>query len=157
MKTGSSVQSTDSRERSLDRLLELLPHQEPLRLISAVTDYEAGKLLQASYSPSRFQDFCKEPLIPPSLLIEGLAQAAVLFVQMETRPLREGEFPLLGGLKAHVAVPVSWEETLHYTVRAVRILSTQAVVEGEVKLSGGTEAIRAVITVAVAGSLPGTA
>ncbi|MFS0836946.1 3-hydroxyacyl-ACP dehydratase FabZ family protein [Paenibacillus sp. 1P03SA] len=140
-----------SRAPDYRHLLAMLPHQFPLRVLDEVKDYSPGKFLIAGCSPEPLKIyFGGTDTIPPTLLIEGLAQACVILTQLETAPLAEDEVPLLGAIKAKLLNPVSWQESILYKVEPVRILSKKAIFTGTLYRSDGTTAVSAELSVAVA-------
>lgn len=114
-------------------ILTLLPHQPPFRFIDHVTRYVPDCLLEAMFSPFSIKEkFGIRSCLPETILIEGLAQAAVLFMQLETRPLKEDETPLLGSLNVAIHGSFRWEDQFLYRVESIRILEKQAVLKGKV-------------------------
>jgi 3-hydroxymyristoyl/3-hydroxydecanoyl-(acyl carrier protein) dehydratase len=131
-------------------ILALLPHQPPFRFVDNVIRYEPKRLLQAKFSPHCLEvPFGVFKEIPETILIEGLAQAAVLLTQLETEPLKEGDIPLLGSVNVTLLKKVQWGETLIYTVEPIRILEKQAVLKGRITV-GEESTVVATLSVAVA-------
>jgi 3-hydroxymyristoyl/3-hydroxydecanoyl-(acyl carrier protein) dehydratase len=131
-------------------ILALLPHQPPFRFVDNVIRYEPGRFLQAKFSPPSLEvPFGISKEIPETILIEGLAQVAVLLTQLETEPLKEGDIPLLGSVNVTLIKKVQWGETLIYTVEPIRILEKQAVLKGRITV-GKELTVVATLSVAVA-------
>lgn len=66
-------------------IMEILPHRYPMLLIDAVLEYEAGVFAVAkkefSYNEPFFQGhYPKKPIVPGTLLLEGLSQAAAFAI-----------------------------------------------------------------------------
>jgi 3-hydroxymyristoyl/3-hydroxydecanoyl-(acyl carrier protein) dehydratase len=133
-------------------ILTLLPHQPPFRFVDKINRYEPGELLEAQFSPLHIQPlFGVVSEVPETILIEGLAQSAVLLAQLETMPLKDGEIPLLGSVNATLFNQVNWDETIVYTIELVRIFEKQAILKGTIFM--GIEPIgSASLSVAVARS-----
>ncbi len=71
----------------LRRIFELLPHRYPFLLVDRVTDFEPGKRLTAlknvTFNEPFFQGhFPGNPVMPGVLILEALAQASGLLVQL---------------------------------------------------------------------------
>lgn len=141
----------DYPDNRYDEMLKLLPHQMPLRMIDKITDYARGSKIEAQFDPSTFNTiFGNAATIPETCLLEGLAQTAIIFTQMETKPLEEDEFPMLGSIQAVVYRPLVWTECITYQIHPVRFLKKQAMLEG--LLFGDDKSVAAAsasITVAV--------
>lgn len=137
------------RERSA--LVDMLPHQPPFRFVDHVTDYAAGKELKASFYPEPLREVLGDQQHPPaSVLIEGLAQTAVIFVQLETDPLQPHEIPLLGKVEASIDGRVDWNAVISYEITPIRLGRSQAALHGEV-WANGERAICATLYVAISG------
>lgn len=120
-------------------MIALLPQQEPFRFVDGISRYQPQESLEAFFRPGPLRDKLGRPsYVPDTCLIEGLAQATVIFTQLETEPVRPGELPLLGSIDAKLIRSVSWNERLTYQVRPIRMLKRRAILEGMV-LGGGEE------------------
>jgi len=130
----------------------MLPHQFPFRFISNVTQYIPQRVLQTEFTPSSQLPFLRFEYVPETVLIEGIAQTAVLLTQLETKPLVDGEVPLLGSVKMKVVKQVLWGKTILFEVEPVRTVGQQAVLKGKAFVESGT-LITATVSVAVASKL----
>ncbi|WP_214483017.1 FabA-like domain protein [Bacillus sp. SM2101] len=111
-----------------------MPHQYPLRLIDRVDKYVPKELLRATLDIKQL-DWLNTKIVPYSVLLEGMAQAAVIFIQLETRPLKENEVPVLGAIKSEIlSKSLPSKGKVSYDVKPLRILETQAVLEGIIKV-----------------------
>lgn len=138
---------------NIEEILTILPHQPPFRFIDHVIEYAPGRYLQASFTPDSAEKLFSVFIeVPETIMIEGLAQAAVLLTQLETEPLKEGDIPLLGSVKATLFESVPWDKTLIYTVEPIRILEKQAVIQGNICVDGQT-VLKATLSVAVSTNL----
>ncbi|MBG9794367.1 hypothetical protein ABD76_18380 [Paenibacillus dendritiformis] len=118
-------------------LVEQLPQQPPFRFVERIDHYESGKSLLASIRlQSVYDDLRGLPVFPEVCVMEGLAQSAVLLVQLETGPLLEGEAPILGSLFMRKSGPAAWHEELKYEVKPIRLLTSQARIEARAYASG---------------------
>ncbi|MEO8673068.1 MAG: 3-hydroxyacyl-ACP dehydratase FabZ [Tahibacter sp.] len=71
------------------RILELLPHRYPFLLVDRVTSFETGKRLTAIKNVTINEPFFQghfpgHPVMPGVLIIEALAQASGLLVQLSS-------------------------------------------------------------------------
>lgn len=62
-------------------IMKILPHRYPMLLIDAIIEYEAGAFAvgrkRFSYNEPYFQGhYPKQPIVPGTILLEGLSQAA---------------------------------------------------------------------------------
>ncbi|MCF2945184.1 hotdog family protein [Paenibacillus tarimensis] len=136
----------------LSSVMDLLPHEPPFRFVTQVTRYQSGECLYASheFTWSESERMGGGEAVPEVCLLEGLAQTAVLFTQLETSPLEKWEFPLLGHVHAAVQGEAGWGTPVNYEVKMIRILAKRAVLSGSVYTSDGRTCLEATLTVAVA-------
>ncbi|PAD78296.1 3-hydroxyacyl-ACP dehydratase FabZ family protein [Paenibacillus campinasensis] len=119
------------------RMIEQLPQRPPFRFVEQIDRYEAGQYLLASIRLQSVRGPMRcLPAFPEACVMEGLAQSAVLLVQLETGPLREGEVPILGSLFMRQSKAVAWHETLRYEVKPIRLLASQARIEATAYAAG---------------------
>ncbi len=131
-------------------MVELLPHQYPFRLVDAITRYVKGEGIHARFHQlPLYPYFGKGATMPSSLLIEGLAQVAVLFTQLETRPLQPHEVPLLGKIEADVAGKAVWDQPLAYELSPIRMFCKQAILYGVARQNGGPPIVSATLMVSI--------
>lgn len=77
----------DSTAARIDRILEILPHRYPFLLVDRVLDFTPGKSIRAiknvTFNEPFFQGhFPGNPVMPGVLIIEALAQASGVLVQL---------------------------------------------------------------------------
>lgn len=138
-------------ERNAQQIVRLLPQQYPFRFVDHVSQYRKGKSMKAVFNPLPLYPYLGQgDTLPVSVLVEGLAQVAVLFTQLETRPLESYEMPLLGKIKVNVTGTAGWNRQLVYELSPVRILSNQAIFSGVVKYGHDLPILSATLGVAVA-------
>jgi len=73
----------------IGRILNLLPHRYPFLLVDRVVEFEVGKRLKAFKNVTINEPFFQghfpgHPVMPGVLIIEALAQASGLLVQLST-------------------------------------------------------------------------
>lgn len=110
-----------------EQLINELPQKPPFRFVDQIHNYAPGHSLMASVELHSLQAQMKDlAMFPAVCVVEGLAQAAVLLIQLETGPLLEGEIPILGSLSVDQVKPAAWQEQLIYEVELIRLLTMQA-------------------------------
>lgn len=123
----------------------LLPHRHPMLLIDRVTDIRPGKSLTAVKSVTVSEPWYAgladdgDHAYPPVLLAESWCQAAgVLACLGQPNPdVLTGRVTLFGGIKnMEFRSSVYPGDTLRHTVRAVRMLTAAAALEGETHRDG---------------------
>ncbi|UFJ42408.1 hypothetical protein LOK74_07955 [Brevibacillus humidisoli] len=143
---------------NLQQLMSLLPQQVPFRFVDQIICYQPGEWLEAVFLPERLHDSLgSQSFFPDTCLMEGLAQATVIFTQLETEPLRPGELPLLGSIETELVRPVAWDEQLTYQIRPIRMMQRRAILEGAVygrvgQSEPGDLAAKAIIGVVISSS-----
>jgi len=130
-------------------MLMLLPHQAPLRLVDDILEYVPGMRMVAQFQPASLYPYCRESYVPEALLMEGLAQTAVLFTQLETEELKEDDFPLLGNVEAATFCQAGWEDTLMFTVTPLRFAHRRSLLQGIAHTASGKRLIRVSLGLAV--------
>ncbi|TYS60656.1 FabA-like domain protein [Bacillus infantis] len=139
--------------KTLKEITALLPHQPPFRFVDNVTEYIPTKELCATFKPIDCKStFGDSDEVPFTILGEGLAQAAVIFTQMESEPLTESDVPMLGNMEASYFGRVLWEDKITYKIKPYRILGRQAILYGKLFGSNGELVLSAKLSVAVRNS-----
>ncbi len=138
--------STSSLDKPLDvrRILDLLPHRYPFLLVDRVVEFEAGKRLKAFKNVTINEPFFQghfpgHPVMPGVLIIEALAQASGLLVQLssEVDPNQHPLFYLVKVDKARFARIVTPGDQLVLHVEQKRMIrrmgqfQCQALVDGQ--------------------------
>lgn len=123
--------STSSLDKPLDvrRILDLLPHRYPFLLVDRVVEFEAGKRLKALKNVTINEPFFQghfpgHPVMPGVLIIEALAQASGLLVQLssELDPTQHPLFYLVKVDKARFARIVAPGDQLVLHVEQKRMI-----------------------------------
>lgn len=138
----------DNKTWSSQQILSMLPHQFPFRFISNIIQYIPQRVLKTEFTPSSMLPFVRFEYVPETVLIEGIAQTAVLLTQLETKPLVDGEVPLLGSVKMEAFNQALWGKTILFEVEPVRTVGQKAVLKGKALVESGTLII-ATVSVAV--------
>ncbi|PEM43186.1 3-hydroxyacyl-ACP dehydratase FabZ family protein [Bacillus toyonensis] len=113
-------------------IINLLPHQKPFRFIDDIISYKPNHSLKAMYCPSSIEKKIKTRDVPVTILIEGLAQTAILYTQLETEPLKENDVPMLGSVEYEIFKSFEWGRSVTYVVMPIRLLKNQAIIKGEI-------------------------
>ncbi|MBS0193521.1 MAG: 3-hydroxyacyl-ACP dehydratase FabZ [Proteobacteria bacterium] len=87
---------TPSQTRDVEAIMAMLPHRYPFLMVDRVLGYEPHKSLRAmkniTFNEPYFQGhFPGHPVMPGVMIIEAMAQAAGLLVQLSSPPPAEGE------------------------------------------------------------------
>jgi len=110
----------------------MLPQKQPFAFIDRIMHYEPKQYLKAEFvNPDFMGEGDRRKELPITILVEGMAQAAVLLTQLETSPLQDSEIPLLGKLEVTVFKEFKRGGRLYYSVKPIKMLSKQAVIAGE--------------------------
>ena len=113
--------------------MDLLPHQLPFRLVEKVDTYQPSKLLRTTLNTQKLYWLDNKEEVPYSIMLEGVAQTAVIFIQLETKPLQKNEFPVLGSVKSdYIQKAPLYGGMLSFEVKPLRIHDKQAILEGKV-------------------------
>jgi len=114
-----------------DSMIEHLPHQFPIRLVDTIVHYEEKVMLVGQVNPFEHRRWYGDlEWIPPVFLIEGMAQTASIYIQLETEPLDEWEIPVLGSVRSTGHLRTDWSGLLYWKVVPLRIAQRNAVMEG---------------------------
>ncbi|WP_053217801.1 hotdog family protein [Virgibacillus senegalensis] len=105
--------------------VDLIPQKPPFRFVDEVVEYKKNQSLTAAFDYANYlADFPFIDKLPPSFLIEGLAQSSVLFVERETSPLEEKEIPILGTIDFDfVKEPRGGEDKVYYFIEPMKVFS----------------------------------
>ncbi|HTA65305.1 MAG TPA: 3-hydroxyacyl-ACP dehydratase FabZ [Xanthomonadaceae bacterium] len=129
----------------VEAIMAMLPHRYPFLMVDRVLGYEAGKSLRATKNVTVNEPFFQghfpgHPVMPGVMIIEAMAQAAGLLVQISAPPRAEGEpqpiFYLVKVDKARfnrIVVPgdqLVFEVELLRTLRNMGLYACRALVDG---------------------------
>ncbi|MBS0576960.1 MAG: 3-hydroxyacyl-ACP dehydratase FabZ [Proteobacteria bacterium] len=134
-----------SQVRDVEAIMAMLPHRYPFLMVDRVLSYETGKSLRAiknvSFNEPQFQGhFPKHPVMPGVLIIEGMAQAAGLLVQVSTPADPDADQSIFYLVKvdkarfSRVVVPgdqLVFEVELIRTLRNMGLYACRALVDGK--------------------------
>ncbi|MCU0665692.1 MAG: 3-hydroxyacyl-ACP dehydratase FabZ [Candidatus Omnitrophica bacterium] len=127
---------------NIEQLQEILPQRFPFLLIDRVVELEPGKKVKAVKNVSMNEEFFSghfpsNPIMPGVLIIEAMAQAAiVLFSSAKTQAKDKKMRYYLGSVKVRFFHPVTPGDQLYITVEPVKMLSQMAIVSVKAEVSG---------------------
>lgn len=83
----TELATTPATQADIGRILEMLPHRYPFLLVDRVLDFDPGKQLRAIKNVSVNEPFFQghfpgNPVMPGVLIIEAMAQASGVLVQL---------------------------------------------------------------------------
>ena len=111
----------------INEILRYLPHRYPFLLLDRVTDYEAGKSIEALKNvtinePFFVGHFPHHPVMPGVLIIEAMAQAAAIlsFVTMGAKADDKSIYYFVGIDNARFKRPVTPGDALRISVTLTR-------------------------------------
>lgn len=117
----------------MNTLIEKLPQEPPFRFLSAIDEYKKGEYIKGRLYINSLPIEVRNTsgFFLTSFILEGLAQLGVIFIQLETKPLEYGEFPLLGLMNFTNINTVSWEQTdIELMIESTKIHENQAFLKG---------------------------
>lgn len=139
---------------NIDELQSILPQRFPFLMIDRVVELEPGKKVVAVKNVSINEQFFSghfpgRPIMPGVLIIEAMAQAAiVLFAQSKDVPKDKKMAYYLGNVKVRFLSPVFPGDQLKIKVEPLKMLSAAAIVSvegtvGDRKIAEGELALSA--------------
>lgn len=137
-----------------DEIRSLLPHAYPFIMVDAVEELQQEQRIVCRKNVTGNEwmfpgHFPKKAIFPGVLLVEGMAQSAILLWRAGTSlAVAEGATYMLAGAKARFLKPVVPGDQLRYICKAVKLASMGGVVEAEAFVEGELVA-RADLTFAI--------
>ena len=125
---------TETSALGFDEICRLLPQAYPFVLLDRVEELTAGERIVALKNISGNEwmfpgHFPRQAIYPGVLLIESMAQAAILLFKVG-RVETEGTF-LLAGVKSRFLRPVVPGDQVRLICEAQKVISTAAIVEAQ--------------------------
>ena len=127
---------------SFDAVRRLLPQAYPFIMVDGVEELQPGKRIVCRKNVSGNEwmfpgHFPQHAIFPGVLLIEGMAQSAILLLKTdESLVVPEGATYMLAATKTRFLKPVVPGDQLRYACEAVRLASMGGVVEAVVYVDG---------------------
>jgi 3-hydroxyacyl-[acyl-carrier-protein] dehydratase len=124
----------------IDRILELLPHRQPMLMIDRVLELgenyvRAEKLVSAS-EPALAGHFPGRPIFPGVLIIEAMAQAAGIWAAASSETMRQKLSVLAGVDGARFRRQVFPGDVLHLEARTLAARSKLVKIEAKASVGG---------------------
>lgn len=113
----------------------MLPQRYPFLMVDRVTEYVPGEKIVAvknvTGNEPYFQGhFPEEAIMPGALILEGMAQTAILFFRLSQPDSQDqGKRYLFGEVKAKFISPVVPGDTLKFEVIPIKLISIGAIVK----------------------------
>lgn len=117
----------------IEKIQKILPQRFPFLLIDRVIEFLPQKKVTAVKNVSINEGFFEghfpaQPVMPGVLIIEAMAQAAIILFYREDAPERHNPRYYLGSVKAKFLSPVFPGDQLLISVEPVKIISGAAIV-----------------------------
>lgn len=124
----------------IEQIQEILPQRYPFLLIDRVVELDPGKKVVAvknvSFNEGFFGGhFPGKPVMPGVLIIEAMAQAAIMLFCAQAREGQKKLSYYLGSVKVRFLQPVTPGDQLKITVEPVKIISGAAIVRASVEVA----------------------
>jgi 3-hydroxyacyl-[acyl-carrier-protein] dehydratase len=128
---------------NIEQIKELIPQRYPFIMIDRILELEPGKYAVAvknvSINEPYFQGhFPEKPIMPGALILEAMAQAAIILFASEKKQENTGKKMLyfFGSAKARFLHPAVPGDQIKIRVENVKTLPTGAYVSGEAFVDG---------------------
>jgi 3-hydroxyacyl-[acyl-carrier-protein] dehydratase len=134
----------------------LLPHAYPFIMVDAVEELQPGERIVARKNVTSNEwmftgHFPGNAIFPGVLLIEGMAQTAILLVRADpSLEMGEGNTYMLAGAKTRFLKPVVPGDQIHFVCEVVKFASMGGIVDAEALVDGEPVA-KAQLTFAIQG------
>lgn len=125
-----------------DEVRSLLPQSYPFIMVDVVEELEPGKriicLKNVTGNEWMFPGhFPNKAIFPGVLLIEGLAQSAILMLRADSSlAIAQNATFLLAGVKVRFLQQVVPGDQIRYVCEAIKVISTGGVVEATASVNG---------------------
>lgn len=137
-----------------DDVCRLLPQDHPFIMVDVVEELQQGKRIVCRKNVTGNEwmfpgHFPKKAIFPGVLLIEGLAQTAILLLRADdSLVVAENATYMLASVKARFLKPVVPGDQLRYVCEAIKLASMGGVVEAEAFVDGEV-VVKASLTFAI--------
>ena len=124
-------------ELNIEDIKQILPHREPFLFIDKVVEFEKGKKAVAVKNITGQEDFFKghfpgKPIMPGVLIIEAMAQTAVVLARSILYEQEDKKYIYyLGKVTARFLKPVLPEAQLKLVATPLKIMSEAGIVKTE--------------------------
>jgi len=130
-----------------DVIQKILPQRYPFLMIDRIVELETAKKVVAIKNVTVNEGFFSghfpdQPVMPGVLIIEAMAQAAIMLFYDPAKPLAENKTFFLGSVKTRFLEPVFPGDQIKITVLAQKFISSGSIVEAVAQV-GEKEVCRA--------------
>lgn len=125
-----------------DDVCRLLPQNYPFIMVDVVEELQPGKHIVCRKNVTGNEwmfpgHFPRKAIFPGVLLIEGMAQTAILLLRADNSlVVSENATYMLASVKAQFLKPVVPGDQLRYVCEAIKLIGTGGVVEAEAYVDG---------------------
>ncbi|MDD5044791.1 MAG: 3-hydroxyacyl-ACP dehydratase FabZ [Candidatus Omnitrophica bacterium] len=127
---------------NIEEIFKILPQRFPFLMIDRVTELEPGKKIVALKNVSANDDFIKghfpgNPIMPGALIIEAMAQAAIILFHSPDEP-SSAKKPTyyLSSVKVRFLHPVLPGDQIEIVIEPVKVITQAAIVNAEARVKG---------------------
>lgn len=129
---------------NIEEIKEILPHRYPFLMIDKVIEMEKDKRLVAIKNVSANEHFFeghfpKQKVMPGVLIIEAMAQSAIIFFYYSKEKKKDAIY-YLGKVEAKFMKPVFPGDQLEIEITPLKLFSDKGIVEACAKVKGETAA-----------------
>ena len=127
---------------NIEEIQKILPQKFPFLMIDRVLELEPGKKITALKNISINEDFFSghfpgRPVMPGVLIIEAMAQAAIIMFYSPEKVSEDKKASYyLGSVKARFLHPVSAGDQLKITVEPIKVISGAGLVQARAEVAG---------------------
>ena len=139
---------------NIEEIQKILPQRPPFLMLDRVLELEPGKKVVAIKNITVNEEFFNghfpgKPILPGVLIIEAMAQAAILLFYKEGAAVTDKKMAYyLGAVKVKFLNPVSPGDQLKITIEPIKLLSGQGLVSALAQ-AGDKEVARGEISFSV--------
>ncbi|MDD2679290.1 MAG: 3-hydroxyacyl-ACP dehydratase FabZ [Candidatus Omnitrophica bacterium] len=125
---------------NIEEIQKILPQKFPFLMLDRVLELEPGKKITALKNVSINEGFFAGhfpdmPVMPGALIIEAMAQAAIImFYSPEKNPADKKTAYYLGAVKVRFLHPVSVGDQLKITVEPIKVISGAGLVKAKAEV-----------------------
>ena len=126
---------------TFEQIKKLLPQRFPFLMLDRITEYMPDKKIigvkNVTGNAIFFQGhFPEEAVMPGALILEAMAQTAIIYFKLSQNS-QENQTPFLfGGVKAKFIKPVLPGDVMTIEMSPVKVISTGGIMEGKVMVDG---------------------
>ena len=125
---------------NIEEIQNMLPQRFPFLFIDRVIQIDPGKKIVAIKNVSINEQFFSghfpgKPIMPGVLIIEAMAQAAIIFVATAKCGTKEKKMSYyLGGVKMRFLHPVFAGDQIQITIEPIKMVSSMAIINAQAEV-----------------------